>query len=332
MAETSFALVGDIGGTNCRLALVRPGEDRPEFHAPLTLKCADHPSFEAALSFYMEREANGAAVDRSAIAVAGPVVDGAVAMTNHPWAITEAQLSNWSGGGPARLINDYAALAYAAPVLTGSDLQLIGPAPESRFPGTIAVLGAGTGFGVAALVRDDGREAALVGEGGHAAFAPQDRMEMEIQRFLALRFGRVSIERVLSGPGLLNLHEAMAHIEGRPAAFATPGAVTAAAGSGDPHAFDCVERFCAILGSVAGDFALAYGARGGVQIAGGVSQKLLATPAAGAFRARFEDKGRFTTYVAAIPTELVMHPHAALVGAARALQALAPAARGPTAS
>ena len=320
--DGAYALVGDIGGTNCRLALVRPGETRPEFLAPLTLKCAEHPSFEAALSFYLERNAGGATVDRAVIAVAGPVLDGAVAMTNHPWAITEAQLSNWTGRGPARLINDYAALAYAAPALSGADLQLVGPPPESRVAGTIAVMGAGTGFGVSALVRDGLHEAALVGEGGHAAFAPQDRMEIEIQRFLALRYGRVSIERVLSGPGLLNLHQAIAHIEGRPAAFLSPDAVTAAAAERDPHAMACTERFCGILGAVAGDFALAYGARGGVQIAGGVSQKLLATPAAGAFRARFEDKGRFTTYVAAIPTYVVHHPHAALVGAAQAVAAL----------
>ncbi len=322
LASGSYRLVGDIGGTNCRLALVRPGQARPMFEAPLTLKCAEHPSFEAALSFYLKHKAPGAVVVGAAIAVAGPVLDGAVAMTNHPWSITEAQLSSWTGGGPARLINDYAALAYAAPALSRSDLQLVGPAPESRVAGTIAVMGAGTGFGVSALVRDGHREAALVGEGGHAAFAPQDRMEIEVQRFLALRYGRVSIERVLSGPGLLNLHQAIAHIEGRPAAFLTPDAITAAAAERDPHALACIERFCAILGSVAGDFALAYGARGGVQIAGGVSQKLLATPSAGAFRARFEDKGRFATYLAAIPTEVVLHPHAALVGAARALGTL----------
>jgi glucokinase len=241
-------------------------------------------------------------------------------MTNHPWSITEAQLSNRTGGGLARLINDFAALAYAAPALSGTDLQPLGPPLDIGGAGTIAVMGAGTGFGVAALVRDGDREAALVSEGGHAAFAPQDRMEVEIQRFLALRYGRVSIERVLSGPGLLNLHQAISHIEGRPAAYLTPDAVTAAAAAGEPTAIACTERFCGILGAVAGDFALAYGARGGVQIAGGVSQKLLTMPAADAFRARFEDKGRFTPYVAAIPTLLVMHPHAALLGAARALR------------
>jgi len=325
MADPSgprYALVGDIGGTNCRLALVRAEEGAASgFHVPLTLQCREHPTFEAALDFYLARNAGGAVVEKAVIAVAGPVTDGAVAMTNHPWFVTEAGLSARIGG-PARLINDYAALAYAAPALGPGDLRPVGPTHERRPEGTVAVLGAGTGFGVSALVRDGEREAALVGEGGHAAFAPQDEVEVEVQRVLARRHGRVSIERVLSGPGLLELHNALAEIAGRPSAFTTPDAVTAAAAAGDPHAAACTERFCAILGSVAGDFALAYGARGGVQIAGGVSQKLLATPAAGAFRARFENKGRFTPYVAAIPTEVVLHPHAALVGAARALNSL----------
>lgn len=333
-----FALVGDVGGTNCRLALVRRGGRPGDFHAPLTMACADHPSFDEALAFYLDHagvdvgsDVGGAAatggrgaIGRAVVAVAGPVIDGAVQMTNHPWSITEAQLSAWSGGGPARLVNDYAALAYAAPAMTASDLRPLGPSPGFRPHGSIAVLGAGTGFGVSALVRDGEREAALVGEGGHVAFAPQDRLEIEIQRFLGLRFGRVSIERILSGPGLLNLHQAISHIEGRPAAFLSPAEVTDAAAAGDAHALLCAERFCAILGAVAGDFALSYGARGGVQIAGGVSQRLLATPARGAFRARFDDKGRFTTYVAAIPTDVLAHPHAALVGAARALDALPP--------
>lgn len=312
-----FALVGDVGGTNCRLAVARLGGDRPEILAPLTLKCADYPGIGAAISAYLERGGGRAAVDRSVIAVAGPVADGAVVMTNHPWIITEGHISGLLGGAPARLINDYAALAYAAPALAGEDLRPLASAGPARAHETIAVLGAGTGFGVSALVRDAGREAALVGEGGHVAFAPQDVVEIELQRLLASRFGRVSIERILSGQGLVNLHEALSEIEGLQPAYAAPDALTAAAARGEARAVAATERFCAILGSVAGDFALSYGARGGVQIAGGVSQLLLATPAAAAFRPRFEDKGRFRSYVAAIPTAVVQHPHAALLGAAR---------------
>jgi glucokinase len=317
----SYALVGDIGGTNCRLALVRTDEDRPVFHAPRNMRCVGHDSFDAALHAYLDEAAAGLSVDRAVLAVAGPVVDGRVDMTNHPWTVSEAALAAATGGA-ARLINDYAALAYAAPALAGEDLRAVGPVPGTRVQGTIAVLGAGTGFGVSALVRDDGREAALVGEGGHVAFAPNDEVEAEVLRILRARFGRVSIERILSGPGLLSLHQALSDIEGVAPAYETPDAVTAAAAAQEPRAVNCTERFCAILGSVAGDFALAYGARGGVQIAGGVSQLLLATPAAAAFRPRFEDKGRLSYFVRAIPTEVVLHPQAALVGAARALATL----------
>ena len=321
-ADDGYALVGDIGGTNCRFALVRPGRER-ELIAPSGLRCAEHSTFDAALAAYLDEAGRGRRVDRAVVAVAGPVADGAVHMTNHPWSIREAELSSRVGGGRARLINDYAALAYAAAALTAEDLQPLGPTPAAAVQGTIAVLGAGTGFGVSALVREGGREAALVGEGGHVAFAPFDDLEAEVLNLLRGRFGRVSIERILSGPGLLNLHQALARIEGREPEFATPDAVTAAAAKQHPAAMACTERFCAILGSVAGDFALAYGARGGVQIAGGVSQKLLATPAAAAFRTRFEDKGRFSGYTASVPTAVVLHPHAALVGAGRALTTLA---------
>lgn len=313
-----YALVGDIGGTNCRLALARPGAGSPEFLASRTLLCADYPTFEAALSTYLA-DAGRPVVVNAAVAVAGPVVAGAVAMTNHPWSITEDQLSAALGGGAARLINDYAALAYAAPSLSGTDLLPIGPRLHGPAEGTIAVMGAGTGFGVSALVRDGGTEAVLVGEGGHAAFAPGDEVEVEIRRFLAGRHGRVSIERILSGPGLLGLHQALSHIDGTAPCFHSPESVAAAAVEGDARGLAATMRFCAVLGAVAGDFALAYGAKGGVQIAGGVSQKLLATPAGAAFRPRFEDKGRFRSYLAEIPTNVVAHPHAALVGALRAL-------------
>lgn len=320
MRET-YALVGDIGGTNCRLALVRTDENPLAFYAPHNMRCAEHDSFDAALSAYLNGAAGGLRVDRAVLAVAGPVVDGRVDMTNHPWTVTEARLSSVTGGS-ARLINDYAALAYAAPALTDGDLRTVGPVLDRWAEGTIAVLGAGTGFGVSALVRDNGQEAALVGEGGHVAFAPTDAVETDVLRILQARFGRVSVERLLSGPGLLNLHQALSEIQGVTPTYRSPDAVTAAAAAGEARAVECTERFCAILGSVAGDFALAYGARGGVQIAGGVSQLLLATPAAAAFRPRFEDKGRFRTYLAGISTTVVLHPQAALVGAARALRML----------
>jgi glucokinase len=219
-----------------------------------------------------------------------------------------------------RLVNDYAALALAAPIIEPGDAEVIGEDLPGKPEGTIAILGAGTGFGVSALVRRSGRETVLTTEGGHISLAPVDQLDIEIWRVLGARFGRVSVERILSGPGLLNLYQALASIEGMAADAATPGEVTRRAASGDPIAERTIERFCATLGSVAGDFALSYGAQGGVYIAGGVSKYLMQTLRSGEFRARFEQKGRFESYLAQIPTRVILHPHTiALLGAAREL-------------
>jgi glucokinase len=256
----------------------------------------------------------------AALAVAGPIVDGAIALTNTDWRISEVDFSAAVKLSATRLLNDYAALALAAPLLGPEDVRLVGPELPGRPGGTIAILGAGTGFGVSALVRDGGREVVMTTEGGHASLAPADELEVEVWRRLARQFGRVSIERVLSGPGLLNLYHALGAIEGAETLAATPGEVTRRAQGGDGLAKRTVELFCAILGSVAGDFALAYGAQGGVFLAGGVCKHLVDWLPESAFRTRFEQKGRFQAYLAEIPTRVILHTHTvALLGAARAL-------------
>jgi glucokinase len=257
------------------------------------------------------------------LAVAGPVHGGSIALTNADWRISEVGLARAGGFRGVKLINDYAALAIAAPILQGADTHLLGPEGAPRMDGPIAVLGAGTGFGVAALVRDGSHDAILTTEGGHIAFAPTEELEAEIWRILTRRFGRVSIERILSGPGLVNLHDALIEIEGHGGPYSDPGALTCAAEQGDEGAVRTIQRFCCILGSVAGDFALSYGAQGGVFIAGGIPPRLLTHLDGGGFRSRFEAKGRFADYVRPIPTTVILHPHAALIGSARAMQALA---------
>jgi glucokinase len=181
-------------------------------------------------------------------------------------------------------------------------------------------MGAGTGFGVAGLARSDRGDVEVAGEGGHGAFAPSDDIEMEILQILNRRFGRTSIERILSGPGLHNLYSALAEIHGAAPVLADEAAVTAAAETGDALANETLDRFCAILGSVAGDLALTFGARGGVYISGGLAPRMADRLAGGGFRSRFEAKGRMSTFMAEIPTTLIQHPYAALVGAARALK------------
>ena len=235
--------------------------------------------------------------------------------------MTERGLAAATGAASVRLINDLAAVAWATPALDPASLRAIAHpgAPIARVagPATCAVLNAGTGCNASALVMSEAGETVVVGEYGHASFAPCDAREIEIWRWLQARFGRVSIERVLCGPGLLNLYHALCAIEGVAAVADTPAAVSAGA---DATALRAIETFCAVMGSVAGDVALCYGARGGVFLAGGVAGSLLQPAHNAAFRARFEDKGRFAPYLAAIPTAVIEDGNAALLGAARALK------------
>lgn len=315
----TLGLVGDIGGTNARFALADLSGERPVIIEPQIYQCADFASIEEVAQTYLAGREYGAPTC-AVLAVAGPVVDGCITFTNMNWSISEPGFSDAVNLQSTRLINDYTALALAAPLLLEEDAVPISRQGTLRADATVAIMGAGTGFGVSALVRDNGCEAILTTEGGHIAFAPTDAVEMEVWRILSGQFGRVSIERILSGPGLLNLYRALCQIEGHPAVHQSPTEITDAAAGGDAMAVLSVERFCAILGSVAGDFALTYGAFGGVFIAGGVAARFAHVLNSGGFRARFEAKGRFEGYLSGIATRLILHPHkAALLGAARAL-------------
>jgi glucokinase len=319
MSKVDLALVGDIGGTNARFALVELEDGAARLHTPKSHRCEDHVSLQAAIEAYLESLDTPVRPSAVCVAVAGPVTDGVAAFTNLPWIVSEADLQD-AGFKRARVINDYEALAFGAPDLTASDVQAIGkvaPVPEGH---TIAVMGAGTGFGVSALSRRQGEEVVSAGEGGHISFAPVDELEVEVLRRLALRFGRVSIERILSGPGLLNLYQAMADIADSEAPLKDPAEITAKAQAGDDLARHAVERFCAIFGAVAGDFALTYGAKGGIYLAGGIAPQMVKALNGGGFRRAFEAKGRLKPYLQSIPTYVVTHPYLALVGSARALR------------
>jgi glucokinase len=183
----------------------------------------------------------------------------------------------------------------------------------------MVILGAGTGFGVAGLARGERGDVMIATEGGHAGFAPCDDVEVEVWRRLKAAYGRVSIERLLSGPGLFDLYKALAEIDGVGAELPDDKSVIEACNAGDRRAGAAVDRFCGILGSVAGDLALSFGARGGVFVSGGLAPRVADRLAASDFRRRFEDKGRLSAYLAQIPTSLVLHPYPAIVGAAREL-------------
>ncbi len=318
-------LVGDIGGTHARFAIAEVKGGRVKLIEPRTYEDRDHPSLLAAVKAYLG-EAGGERPREAVLAVAGPVTDGAVAFTNARWTLSEAELKAEAGFASARLINDFTAQAHGAPRLSPEGLTRIGPEVEGQDGASIAVLGPGTGFGVGGLIREGGRSAAIAGEGGHITFAPCDELEVEILRRMVHEHGRVSVERLLSGPGLHDLYRTLAAIDDAPASLPDEREVQKAAEAGDPLAARAVERFCMILGATAGDIALVMGARGGVYITGGVAQKLAGWIAKGGFRARFEDKGRFAGYMRAIPTFLITEPYAALIGAASLLDELETAA------
>lgn len=312
-----IGLVGDIGGTNARLALV---DAQGRIRNPKTYSAEEYGSLTEVIAEYLESTTGRRRPDRAVIAVAGPVVDGEIEFTNLDWRLSEGELVGAFEFHDARLVNDFAAQALAAPVLDPDDLKVLGPDLKGTEDAPIVVVGAGTGFGVSILIRTGRGDIPVASEGGHAAFAPYDGVEAAIWASLRRTHGRVSIERVLSGPGLYNLYRGLADVRGARVEHPDEKAVLAAGQSGDdPLAEETLDRFCEILGGVAGDIALTAGARGGVYISGGIAPRMADRLAGGGFRRRFEDKGRLADYVQEIPTCLIVHPYAALVGAARLL-------------
>ncbi|WP_205690155.1 glucokinase [Caulobacter sp. SLTY] len=306
-------MVGDVGGTNCRFALVDPSSDHPLLDGTEAFEIDAFPTLEAAIDRFLD----GRRAEEAVIAVAGPVDDGRAALTNGHWDMSEAALKD-QGFQVARLLNDYEALALAIPRLTTEDLGDLGGPAEGEPNGTIAILGAGTGLGVGALVRNGPSTAVAVTEGGHMAFAPTDELEIEILRRLTARFGRASLERILSGPGLVNLYDALADIRDQKPEPLDPEDIAKRADAGDGLAQEVLDRFFRIYGAAAGDYALTFGAVGGVYLGGGIAPKMLDRLQASGFREAFEAKGRFAAYVAAIPTRVILHKYAALLGAGAA--------------
>ncbi|WP_337187800.1 glucokinase [Phenylobacterium sp.] len=320
MRNPWMGLVGDIGGTNARLALV---DVEGRIRAPRTFANKDYASLGDVIADYVATTAGKKRPPCAVLAVAGPVVDGEIEFTNLHWTVSEGDLLAQFEFEAVELINDFAAQALACPRLEGADLRVLGPdLPKGAHDCPIVALGPGTGFGVAALARGERGDIPIATEGGHAGFAPSDEVEVEILKRMAAKYGRVSIERLLSGQGLYDLYGVLAEMRGETASLPDEAAVTRDGLVGDPLASAAIDRFCCILGSAAGDLALTFGARGGVFVAGGIGPRIAERLAGGAFRARFEAKGRLSDYVKAIPTHLVVHPYPAIVGAARRLEQL----------
>jgi glucokinase len=315
MSTSDWALVGDIGATNARFALVAPGGDVTETRV---LLCDDYPTIGDAITAYLA-EVGGTKPVEAVLAVAASPTGDEVSMTNHPWTFSIRALRQRLGLRRLRVINDFHANAAAVPYLAANERVQVGPgAPVADAP--IGVIGPGTGLGVSALVATAKGPKPIPGEGGHVTMPPADARESAVLELMRARYDHVSAERVLSGPGLVNLYNVLCELSHVPAAPLTAAQITdPKTGAGDPCAKEATAMFCAMLGTIAGNLALTLGARGGIYIAGGIVPKLGPAFAQSQFRERFEAKGRFRSYLAPIPTYVVVRPFAAFLGASKLL-------------
>ena len=315
-------VAADIGGSHARFALADvEGGQVTKLGEAITLKTGDHASLQTAWDAFGEQL--GRTLPRAAaIAVACPVGGEMLKLTNNPWIIKPAMIAKGLGVDRVTLINDFGAVGHAVVQVEREHLRhLCGPDVALPEEGVISIVGPGSGLGVAHVLRRDRRDYVIECEGGHMDYAPVDGMEDVILARLRERYGRVSVERVVSGPGLAHIYEALAAIEDRPVEAGDDKAIwTAALSSADGLAMAALDRFCLILGSVAGNIALAHGATA-VVIAGGLGARIAEVLPRSGFSDRFTAKGRFEKMMSAIPVKIIVHPQPGLFGAAVAFAA-----------
>lgn len=314
----------DIGGTHARFAIATVEGGRVvALGEPITQKTADHASLQLAWQAFAD--AAGRALPRAAaIAVASPVNDELIKLTNNPWIIRPPLVKERLGVDAFTIVNDFGAVGHAVGQLPDSDfVHLCGPDTPLPVKGSITVCGPGTGLGVAQVFRPGpsaGHAAyhVIQTEGGHIDFAPHDEIEDRLVRRLRPSYTRVSAERIVAGPGIVGIYETLAEIEGHSVQRLDDKAIWALALEGkDALAAAALDRFCLALGSVAGDLALAHGPTG-VVIAGGLGLRLKDRLLDSGFGQRFIAKGRFQSLMAGIPVKLITHPQPGLYGAAAA--------------
>lgn len=315
-AASGVSLVADIGGTNARFALL------DENHQPAdstTLRCNDYPSLTAAIRTFMEQR-GAARLEAAAIAVATPVTGDRVKLTNNPWSFSINETRAELNLDRLHVVNDWTALALSVKNLPADELQKVGGG--EAVPGrAIGLIGPGTGLGVSGLIPCGPDWTALQGEGGHVTLGVRTDREFDVYGLLRRRFQHVSAERFLSGPGLVNIHDALRELDEQSPSELSPAAIAAAAvDRSDPVCVETLEIFCQLLGSCAGNLALTLGAEGGVYIGGGIVPKLGGFFVESAFREHFEAKGRLSPYVQKIPTYVMHSAYPALFGAAQLLR------------
>ncbi len=309
--EDEATVLADVGGTNVRFALLVNGALGTIEHRHVN----EHATFADALESFIFGHAKKARIVAAEFAVAGVVHDGRCALTNSPWVIDAAGLRAQFGFARISVVNDFEAIAHAVPYLANADLRALGNGKQAIAGASMAVLGPGTGLGVAALVPYGGEWIALASEGGHSTLPATSSRESLVIAHLRRQFGHVSAERALSGTGLENLYLAISSLSRAAAPLRTAPEISRAALAGTcPTSKAALDLFCAFLGTVAGNMALTYGARGGVFIAGGIVPQMCDYIANSEFRVRFEGKGRLRHFLEPIPVHVIMDTDAPFLG------------------
>jgi glucokinase len=317
-------LAGDVGGTKTALALFDATERGLVLIRDVTLPSREVPSLEAAIQQFLGGGPRGR-IEAACLGVAGPVIDGRCVATNLPWIIDEGELAAAIPAPRVRLLNDLEVAAHGVLGLPESELQTL-QAGTLRC-GHLVLIAAGTGLGEALVVQDGERRLVIGSEGGHTDFAPRSDLEDDLLRFLRKEFGRVSYERILSGPGLFNVYRFLRDTGwGRESAAVAermrvddPSAVVTEMGlaARDPMCAKALDVFVSVYGAEAGNLALKAMAAGGVLVGGGIAPRIIDRLRAGGFVAAFRDKGRLSGLMEAIPIRVALNPRAPLLGAAR---------------
>ena len=312
ISKQSYNLVGDIGATNARFALVAPGSS--DIENIQSLKCEDFDNIQSAISFYISSFLELDIVS-ACFATAGTVHLDVFKLANNHWTINKSDVAKTLNGVTIKWINDFTAQAFATTTLTDREVITLNKGivkPEKLR----LVIGPGTGLGVCGLIMSPSGWLPIAGEGGHSDFAPNTSIAYEILTLLAKKFGHVAVERILSGPGIMNLYEALCQINGKDRIYTTPSEITAAAvnAGADPIADETIQMFCKIFGSVAGSMALTVGALGGVYITSDLVRNFLDLFIESDFQKSFESKGRLQPVLEDIPVYLSKKKNMGLIG------------------
>jgi glucokinase len=303
-------LLADIGATHSRFALL---DQCGSIVASETFNNSDYSTLDLAIAHYLQNRRAEDQPKRAALAIAAPIVGDHVQMINVDWSFSQTALKEKLSLTELIVVNDFAAVAWGLPGLSDGDLLKVGGG-ERVSEAPLAVVGPGSGLGVAALIPTADGWGIVSGEGGHASVSAITDMEVAVARQVSTKLGHCSAECLLSGPGIERIYTALGELTNRTALLTTAAEITTAAAEGDAIAVEAREIFFSLLGTIAGNLALTVNARGGVFIAGGIVPKLVESFGDSEFRERFENKGRHRDFMRAIPTFLILAPQPAFPG------------------